>query len=163
MVRSQQKFRKGRKVTHSPDTTWWVPGRDVSAEPVWQAHRKVPTATDRTGRRFGAASEHGPGFQLKSSKDRAFAFCCPHLPGSCVRRYACLLACPFVRQKQKLPKPRPETAGRQEQRGWGSRVERNFQGLAGYADKVQLGTLCVFTLIFRVWISTFLWVSKICL
>lgn len=104
MVRSQQKFRKGRKVTHSPDTTRWVPGRDSSAEPVWQAHREVPTATDRTGRRFGAASDHGPGSQLKCSKDRAFAFCCPHLPGSCVRRYACLLACPFVRQKQKLTK-----------------------------------------------------------
>lgn len=139
IVRSKQKFGKGRKVTHSPDTTLWVHGRDSSAEPAWQAHREVPTATDRTGRAAGLPQSTIPGPSWSAPRI-TFAFCCLHLPVSCVRRYARFLSCPFVQQKQKLTKVKARNC--REAGAWEA-GQRNFQGLAAYANKVQWRAMCV--------------------
>lgn len=122
----KQKFGKGRKVTHSPDTTWWVHRRDSSAEqPDRAAHRDVPAATDSTGRLQGCLWAWSWVPAEVCSKDQAFAFCCLHLPVSRARRYGCFLSCPFVQQKQKLIKIKARNCREaRTERGWESRAEK---------------------------------------
>lgn len=129
----KQKSGKGKKVTHSPDTTRWVHRRDSGAA----LHDKLTgTCQQPPAGQAGAAGLPlsvvlGPSWSVP--RDQAFAFCCLHLPVSRARRYGCLLSCPFVQQEQKLIKVRARNC----------RQARTEEGWESWAEKLpRAGWLC---------------------
>lgn len=104
----------------------------------------LPTGQDGQG--LPGCSEHGPGLQRNYSKDQA---CCLLFPVmarvSCAKRYGYPLSCPFVQQKQKPIKVNVRSCSEASSGLRKLGGQRNFQGLADYADKAHLGVVCLAT------------------